>query len=110
MAIYFPHCFIGFRQLGTAAHQILKAGLATSTISTYSAGKRRYLQFCRKSLVIVLPATELTFTMFVTYLATNKISHASIKVYLSAVRHMHAFLRDCTMSSPSCSHHVFSSS
>ena len=27
--------------------------------------------------------------MFVTYLATNKISHASIKVYLSAVRHMH---------------------
>jgi len=36
-----------------------------------------------------MPATESTLTLFVTHLATAGTSQASIKVYLSAVRHFH---------------------
>jgi len=58
-------------------------------MSTYSAGKQRCLKFCNKAQIPALPATEVTLTVFVTHLATNNISHASIKVYLLAVWHMH---------------------
>ena len=36
-----------------------------------------------------IPASESTLILFATHLATTGILHASIKVYLSAVRHMH---------------------
>jgi len=79
----------GYHKLNAAAHHFLTAGLATSTMATYSAGKRRYLQFCANANIQAIPATETTIMLFVAYLATTNISHASIKVYLSAVRHMH---------------------
>lgn len=58
-------------------------------MTTYSSGKRRYLRFCCRVKVPAIPATETTLILFATHLATASISHASIKVYLSAVRHMH---------------------
>jgi len=36
----------------------------------------------------VLPATE-SATQFVSHMASNNISHATIKTYLVAIRHMH---------------------
>ena len=82
-------CTAGYNQLSSAAHHFLTVGLASSTMATYSAGKRRYLQFCGRAKLPALPATETTITLFVSHLATIDISHSSIKVYLSAVRHMH---------------------
>jgi len=58
-------------------------------MATYFAGKQRYLQFCGRAKVPAIPATDTTLVLFVSYLATVNISHDSIKVYLSAVRHMH---------------------
>ena len=84
-----PLCTAGHSQLYTAAHQFLTAGLATSTMTTYSAGKWRYLKFCCGVKVPAIPATEVTLILFVTHLAIASISYASIKVYLSAVQHMH---------------------
>ena len=84
-----PLCTAGYNQLSSAAHHFLTAGLATSTIATYSAGKRRYLQFCGRAKVPATPASEATIILFVSHLATTNISHSSIKIYLSAVRHMH---------------------
>jgi len=37
------------------------------------------------------PTLECTVTLFITYLAPHKISLATIKVYLSAVWHMHLY-------------------
>ena len=84
-----PLCSAGHSQLLASAHQFLAAGLATSTMTTYLAGKQRYVKFCNMAKFWVTPATESTLILFATHLATAGISHASIKVYLSAVRHMY---------------------
>ena len=36
-----------------------------------------------------IPTSECTLTLFISHLATSNISQGTIKVYLSAVRHMH---------------------
>ena len=36
-----------------------------------------------------MPASESTLLLFATHLANSNISYATIKIYLSAVRHMH---------------------
>jgi len=89
MSVHPPLCTAGYNRLSSVAHHFLTAGLATSTMAIYSAGKQRYLQFCGRTKVPAIPATETTLVLFVSYLATINISHYSIKVYLSAVRHMH---------------------
>jgi len=71
------------------ANQFLTQGLAPLTIAAYSAGKKKYIQFCTTSQITSLPSSENTLILFASYLATANISHTTIKVYLSAVRHMH---------------------
>ena len=76
-------------QLHTSARQFLEAGLAKATRTTYAAGIRRYTNFCKAAKLSTTPATESTLILFATHLATANISQASIKVYLSAIRHIH---------------------
>ena len=76
-------------QLRISACQFFEAGLASNTRTTYAAGIRRYTNFCRATKLRTLPASESTLILFVTHLATSNISQATIKVYLSAVRHVH---------------------
>ena len=71
------------------AQEFYNSGLATTTRSTYSAGQQRYTTFCREVAVPPMPASEAMLILFVSYLATQSITHTTIKVYLSAVRHMH---------------------
>ena len=71
------------------AQMILQNGLANSTKATYRAGRRRYMRFCKVAGKMPIPTSECTLTLFTTHLATHKISFATIKVYLSAVCHMH---------------------
>ena len=58
-------------------------------MATYGAGRRRYIEFCKTAGKKPIPTSECTLTLFTTYLATHNILLATIKVYLSAVRHMH---------------------
>ena len=58
-------------------------------MATYAAGKKRYIYFCDKSLISPIPSSESTLILFVSHLAVESISHTTIKVYLSAIRHMH---------------------
>ena len=76
-------------QLITSARQFLEGGLAATTRTTYAAGIRRYTSFCKATNLRTLPTSESTLILFVTHLATGNISQATIKVYLSAVRHIH---------------------
>ena len=64
-------------------------GLASTTRSTYAAGQYRFTTFCLAINAEPIPTTERVLSLFVTHLATDNISHATIKVYLSAIRHMH---------------------
>ena len=68
-------------------------GLAPSTRRVYLSAQRRYLAFCRQDgrlgpSGLPLPADEQFLMRFCTFLADG-LSHASIKVYLSAVRSLH---------------------
>ena len=76
-------------QLLTSACQFFETGLASNTRTTYAAGIRRYTNFCKATKLRILPASEPTLILFVTHLATGNISQATIKVYLSALRHIH---------------------
>jgi len=67
----------------------LNEGLSEATRQTYSTGKQSFTSFCITRGNQILPATESTLLLFVSHLASRKISHTTIKVYLAAVRHMH---------------------
>ena len=73
------------------ADKFLRDGLAASSRTTYAAGQGRYIHFCNTAKVPATPATEYTLILFITHLASTNISYATIKVYLSAIRHMHVY-------------------
>ena len=66
-----------------------RSGLANSTQKSYASGKRRYIQFCHSNNFPPLPTSELLLSRFISALANEKLSHRTIKCYLSAVRHLH---------------------
>ena len=64
-------------------------GLAQSTQKSYKSGQNRYLSFCTAGGFEPLPASESVLCRFVAFLADQGLKHATIKVYLSAIRFMH---------------------
>ena len=75
-------------QVEEAARVFFAKGLADSTQKTYRTGKERYLKFCRQLGLEPIPLVESNLCSFVSFLALESLKHRSIKVYLSAVRHM----------------------
>ena len=75
--------------LQTALQGYYQKGLAKSTHKSYQAGQKRYLTFCSEVKRSAVPTTEETLLLFVTHLAQHELTHATIKVYLSAVRNLH---------------------
>ena len=71
-----------------AAPVFFAKGLADSTQKTHRTGKERYLKLCRQSGLEPIPLVESNLCSFVSFLALESLKHRSIKVYLSAVRHM----------------------
>ena len=72
---------------------LLSQGLAPSTRRVYLSAQRRYIDFCRRDGRLnsdgsFAPADEETLMRFASLLA-DTLTHASIKVYLSAVRSLH---------------------
>lgn len=65
-----------------------KQALATSTKKSYASAQRRYMNFCTTHAIIPLPTTEHTLCRYVASLANSNLSAATIKCYLSAVRHL----------------------
>jgi len=71
------------------AAEFLTNGLAPNTRTTYIAGQHRYLNFCQAIKAIPVPASERTLLLFSTHLADSNITYNTIKVYISAICHMH---------------------
>ena len=76
-------------KLFSKSQKLLHYALAKSSRNTYAAGQRRYINFCKMARTKPIPMSECTLTLFITHLATSNISQGTIKVFLSAVRHMH---------------------
>ena len=71
------------------AAEFLTSGLALNTRTTYTAGQQRFANFCQTINVAPIPASEKSLLLFATHLAASNITHTTIKVYISAIRHMH---------------------
>jgi len=71
------------------ANQFFRDGLAASTRSTYDSAQQKFINFCTTTKLCSVPALVVTLVLFDTHLVRGNISHATIKVYLAAVRHMH---------------------
>ena len=65
-----------------------QAGLSPSTQKVYSAGKKRYLNFCERLGSPPLPVTETRLCQFVAFLRLERLRHQTAKSYLSAVWHL----------------------
>ena len=63
-------------------------GIAPSTHRTYQAGWNHFTGFCRLYDITPAPATETTLRYYCVH-AYRSISHASILVYLAAIRYQH---------------------
>ena len=64
-------------------------GSAPSTWKAYNSGINQYSKFCSLATRDTVPTSESTLLLFVTHLASLKLSHSTIKVYLSRVHSLH---------------------
>ena len=62
--------------------------LAPATHKSYGSAQNRYLRFCAKAGFDPVPASE-QLCRFVAQLVKDALAPNSIKLYLSAVRHLH---------------------
>lgn len=76
------------RQLENLVQFYFTKGLASSTQRTYRSAQDRFLTFCRDGSFPPLPVTESLLCAYVSYLADQHLKHATIKVYLSAIRQL----------------------
>ena len=65
---------------------MVQNGIRSGTKTTYNSAQNRYIKFCAQYNLDMLPITTKNVLLFVTYLHKSKVSHASICVYLSALR------------------------
>jgi len=77
---------ISTKHLQTQAEHYIILGLSHSTKKT---GWRKFTTFCAETQLTAIPATEETLLLFSTSMAASRISHGSIKVFLSAICHTH---------------------
>ena len=76
------------QQLQQKAQCFITLGLAP-TRATYFATRKKFSNFCAQAHLTPIAVSEYTLLLFATSLATTGISHGTIKVYLSAVCHIH---------------------
>jgi len=77
------------QQLQQKVEYFITLGLAPTTRATYSAGWKKFSNFCTQAHLTPIPVSKHTLLLFATSLATTGISHGTIKVYLSAICHIH---------------------
>jgi hypothetical protein len=68
---------------------LVLAGTASSTNSTYAARQRGYLDFCRVHRLAPLPASEETLLDLCAHLHGLGLQASSINGHLAAIRHLH---------------------
>ena len=82
----YPDTRLGVAGLDYVAQQYINDSLAPSTLAAYRSAVNRYLVFCAQIATPPFPVNQLTLTRFVSALAQDGVSYASIRVYLSGIR------------------------
>ena len=68
---------------------LCEQGIASSTRKTYQSALRRFASFCTLYNVLTpFPVSESLLCYFTAHLTRDKLAPQTIKVYLSAIRHM----------------------
>ena len=76
------------KSLEPVVESVFESSLAKSTWKTYRAAQADYLSFCQSINVTPIPASEDLLILYTAQLAT-RLTHLSIRTYLSAVRNLH---------------------
>ena len=76
-------------QLSAAVQAYFSLGISAATKKAYTAGLRKYITFCMEINQQPIPVCEDILLLFITHLAQQKLSYATIQVYLSAVQYSH---------------------
>ena len=77
------------RDLDPAVQHFCEQGIATTTRKTYQSALRRFADFCsRYNVLTPFPVSESLLCYYAAFLATDRLSPQTIKVYLAAIRHM----------------------
>ena len=77
------------RDVEDSVFEYLQRGLAEYTRKSYQSGIKHFLAFCTKYNLIATPVSESTRLLFMASLGKEGLSYKTIKLYLSAVRHLH---------------------
>ena len=89
-ATHSPTARLDLAELDSLVHFYFREGLAASTRKTYEAGRKKFIQFCTEfNISNPLPVNQQMLCYYIVYLAKRNLSPATIKVYLSALRHYH---------------------
>ena len=84
-------------QLSAAAQAYFNLGISAATRKAYAVGLRKYITFCKEINQQPIPfCEEDTLLLFAIHLAQQKLSYATIQMYLSAVRYSHITTRGST--------------
>ena len=76
---------LGVSGLDRLADSLVGRGVADSTLRSYAAGRKRYLDFCAQFNLQPLPLREFILPRFVAHLASLDLT---VRLYLSAICHM----------------------
>jgi len=80
--------------LNAAVQTYYNLGISPATTKAYTASVRKYTNFCSEATLQLTLVSEDTLMLFTTYLAEQKLSYPTIRVYLSAVRYNCTTLRE----------------
>ena len=89
------------KYLRATAQQYFNLGISAATRKPYTNGLQKYSTFCSQTKLQPVPATENTLLLFITHLTQQKLSYATIQVYLSAVRYYHIANQEYSISTTS---------
>jgi len=80
---------LDIRDLDSAVQHFCEQGIRTSTRKTYQSVLRRFSEFCSLYNVLTpFPISEALLCYYASFLAIDKLTPQTIKVYLSAICHM----------------------
>ena len=84
-----PSNGLDIRDLDPTVQYFCEQGIATTTRKTYQSAIRRFSEFCSLYNVLTpFPVSEAHLCNYASFLAIQKLSPQTIKVYLAAIRHM----------------------
>ena len=89
-----PSAPLALKHLHAAAQTYFNLGISAATRKAYATSLQKYVTFCSRAKLQATPTSRDTLLLFVTHLTQQRLSHATVQVYLSAIRYSHIANRE----------------